>query len=1233
MNSMQIRWLHLSDFHSGKDSHAQERIYEYILNNIREKIDSGLAPHLIFLTGDIGNRGLASDYEVFNRDLMLKLKPLVEDSCRGRIFVVPGNHDVNRKANEAFTARGVLGKVQTFLDPTSDGQRHRQILFPRFQNFVTNDLTVSDTTDHWLVSKSGALIHREQINGVDVGVLGVNTAWLSEEGEDRHKLSPGLNIVEHGLRKLEQCDIRFVIGHHPIDWLIDDEVQPCKTQFARHNVIFLHGHIHKNQSNLGWEAGEEFPSIQSGCCFNTRNFKKRAPTFLWSALDLGGNRVLMQPLKWSFEHYEWKTDVDAFSNAQEIVAESPWRCHIPACLKGLLPKSRSESGESESQSSIDSIVKDELRYPEAFNITRERNPYFRGRDELLARLREALTWDQPVALTSTQRIKGMSAPCLTGEVKEGRKQALVGLGGVGKTEMAIQYAYKYMRDYRIVWWISAEQTSTIVAAYRELAKLISDLGNLDEASSQEIREIVRRWLERNDEWLLIFDNVQEPAHIRDYLPRVLRGHVIITSRYPHWGTKAHSITVDILPRKAAVQFLNERSGDEDPEAAEKLATELGCLALALEHAAAYVETTGCGLVGYLERFRLNQAAILDIVPESAGDLPTVGSTWKTAFDRINERSRAAADLLKLISFLDPDSIQRVMLQQGADALDDGECRDTSTTDLRSDDSCPTNDIADLKLSYILRDTIAFDRLIATIKTYSLIKTAKDSISVHRLVQAATRLSLNLEERKKWAERAVSVVQKSMAFDPEATWKADQFAEFVPHALVVTEHAYNLETDFNNIDRLLETAGRLSYLIRDLESALYARERVLEIRTKMCQSNDTAIASAVSRLGHVYYALGDLDRAKDLFTKSLEIDKKIRGTEDPKVAARLTGIGNCYKALGDLDRAENLLLRALEINECVNGKDHSLVGTRLNDLGLLYREKGDLSRAEKHLSRALDIATKADRNSPVKTAIRSSNLGLVYREMGDLYRALDLILNATDTVEKLYGKEHYKLELRFNNLGLVYADFGDLDVAHQYLSKALKCAERAYGKDHLRVANRLRDFSPVLKDIGDLHHAKELIDRALQIDETVYGNDHPKVGRDLCYLADVMEALGEIQEAEKSVELSLNILAGRYGTAHRHYGTALMVRGKIFRKMGRLDEAINCLQQAMGIYEKTYGRQCFRTAEPMIHLGLAIADSGTTNEGRRLCEEALEVQRKALGSDHFKTRQYEEIVKSIQSPLY
>src|SRR6266545_3437498 len=267
------------------------------------------------------------------------------------------------------------------------------------------------------------------------------------------------------------------------------------------------------------------------------------------------------------------------------------------------------------------------RRPEVFDVP-PRNRNFTGRADLLIGL-WGMLWTQ-------------------GDAAVVQASAIHGLGGVGKTQLAIEYVHRYAADYDLVWWIPAEQPPAIPG---RLAALARRLGLLDLADQEE--QLHRLWEElgRREHWLLVYDNATEPRDLAPYRPPAGGGHLLITSRNPAWSAISTPLQVDVLPRDEAVAFLRARTGSDDP-ADDQLAATLGDLPLALEQAAAYVEQTQTPLRDYLELFQERAGELLRL-GEPADYPHTVATTWTLSLGRLRAETPAAEDLLAVCGFLAP----------------------------------------------------------------------------------------------------------------------------------------------------------------------------------------------------------------------------------------------------------------------------------------------------------------------------------------------------------------------------------------------------------------------------------------------------------------------------------------------------------------------------------------------------------------------------------------------------
>jgi hypothetical protein len=262
--------------------------------------------------------------------------------------------------------------------------------------------------------------------------------------------------------------------------------------------------------------------------------------------------------------------------------------------------------------------------PSVWNVPHIRYTNFTGREELLIDLRAALTSGKAAAVT----------------------QAISGLGGVGKTQVAIEYVYRYGSEYDLVWWVPAEEAVVLFGAYRALAQKLN-LPEKDATEESAVVDGVRRHLAQRGDWLLVFDNAPGSEQVRRYLQGTTTGHVLITSRNPVWGGLAHQLSVHPFHRAESVEFLGQRTGRKDGNAANVLAEALGDLPLALEQAGAYIEETGITLLAYLDLFRNRRKELWGEGHPPLGYQETIVTTWEISLQQLPPRGHCADGIMRL----------------------------------------------------------------------------------------------------------------------------------------------------------------------------------------------------------------------------------------------------------------------------------------------------------------------------------------------------------------------------------------------------------------------------------------------------------------------------------------------------------------------------------------------------------------------------------------------------------
>ena len=681
------------------------------------------------------------------------------------------------------------------------------------------------------------------------------------------------------------------------------------------------------------------------------------------------------------------------------------------------------------------------RQPAIFNVP-ARNPHFTGRGELL----------QAVRLRLSEATTGTMV----------HAQAIYGLGGVGKTQLAVEYAHRFAADYDLVWWIPAEDSLVIPGRLAALARRLGlpELPAVEEQVAALFDELGQR-----ERWLLVYDNVDEPRALTGYRPPT-GGHVLITSRNPAWGAIAKTVRVGVLEREEAIAFLQTRTRDTDTPAAAALAPALGDLPLALAQAGAYIEETQISLGDYLELLR-ERAAELFSLGQPVDYEYTVATTWALSIERVRAQQSAAEDLLRLYSYLAPDEIPRYLAYHHAAELPEG---------LRS----------------VGGDRIAFDRALGRLGRFSLVTLTRETVSVHRLVQAVTRHDLSADDQKRWAGAAARLVLSTFPLDSHDVRSWPRCALLLPHAIVATAHASIVETEPGATANLLNRAADYFRGTGQYREARYLLERALETRHTHLGSDQLELARLFSNLGTVLRALGDLSAARVALERALAIREARLDPDDPDLANTINSLGLVLFNLGDLPAAYSAYIRALKSFSTRFGPEHLDVALVLNNLGGVLLQAGQLVEAHRVFEQALMIREAELGALHPLTVQTLNNLGTVYYHGRNLPAARAAFERSGRILEEQFGPDHPEVATNLNNLGLVLTELRELSTARAIHERALSIRIARLGPDHLDVAQSLNNLGLTLYGLGDLPAARIAFERCLVIQNSQLGPHHPDI---------------------------------------------------------------------------------------------------------------------------------------------
>ncbi|HYJ05725.1 MAG TPA: FxSxx-COOH system tetratricopeptide repeat protein [Chthoniobacterales bacterium] len=651
--------------------------------------------------------------------------------------------------------------------------------------------------------------------------------------------------------------------------------------------------------------------------------------------------------------------------------------------------------------------------PDIWNVPHLRNPNFTEPGQRLTEMRDALCSGKPAALT----------------------QALAGLGGVGKTQLAVEYAYRHAADYALVWWVRSEQAATLAADYAALAAAL-DLKEKDAAEQPIIVTAVREALRHRQDWLLIFDNANGMEEVRPFLPQS-RGHVLITSRNPSWRGVASPVQIEKWPVNIAVEFLLKRTGQTDDLTAESIAQELDHLPLALEQAGAYIESAQTTLKHYLALFRERRLDLLKRVPPSTDYPETVATTWELSFQRLERESPVGVALLELCAFLAPDDIPRDVIVSGAEYLPEPLCETVG-------------------------DGLSFDDAVSAIRRFSLMDVSGASgFSIHRLVQAVVRNRLAVEKRNQWAEAALRVINKAFPDDSDDVQVWKECDRLMPHALTTAEFAEHFGVALRETSRLVNQVGIYAMGRAEFVKAKTAFERALTLTERAFGSDDPIVGIRISNLGSAQQALGDLGSARAAFERVLRIDEHAFGPDHAEVAEDLNNLGALLNEVGDFVGAKAAFERALVIAAKTLPIDHPSVGVRLNNLGSVLQKLGDLPGAKAAFERSLAIEEKSFGLAHPNVAVSVNNLGCLLEVSGDFVGAKAAFERALEIDQNALGNDHLHVGIRLHNLASVLKSLGEVSRATAFLERAVRIFDQTLGTEHPKTQAARRSLASLL----------------------------------------------------------------------------------------------------------------------------------------------------------------------------
>ncbi|MFI6876838.1 FxSxx-COOH system tetratricopeptide repeat protein [Streptomyces sp. NPDC050400] len=795
-----------------------------------------------------------------------------------------------------------------------------------------------------------------------------------------------------------------------------------------------------------------------------------------------------------------------------------------------------------------------------------KNPNFTGREILLEAVEEQLRQKETAAVLP---------------------HALHGMGGVGKSQIAIEYVYRHSTEYNVIWWVPSERESLILASLAELAgRLGLNTGPQANTAVPAVQEALRSG-KPYDNWLLIFDNAEDIDAVRSYFPSGGPGKIIVTSRNRDWERVATPLSVDVFEREESIALLQRRAPDLSSEDAFRLAKALGDLPLAIEQAGAWHAATGMPVAEHLELLARRRLEILDLDPNPDYPVP-VAAAWNLSLDRLAEDHPAARQLLEICSLMAPEPIPLNLLRGG-----------------RNVEISP-------ELDPVLRDPVLLARATRELSKFSLIRLdhKRGTLQMHRLMQnvLATGLDEAAEARmRKAAHQLLATAKPGEGASPEL-WPTYQ--ALLPHVQAsgavrssdpwVRDFIYDVvyflyywgahETSMSMAREawtawqaqsgdddilVIRMAKFLALMLRKFgspEEAMRLNETALE-RSRAGHVPDEELIGSMWQMAIAQRYRGDFDEARALDEEAVAMARRLFGPDDPETLHAAHSLGISLRCCGAFPEARAIDEETARQFDLLYGPTNGLTLNSLNGLAIDVRESGDYRGA--HILQESTYETYVSNFGPDNAATikAARELAVCRRRAGAVAEARELTEDTLVRFTERYGTE--------------------------------------YGETLATQMNAVVDR----RIGGDLARSRELGEKNVARYRTVFGENHASTLSSLVNLAATLRAQGEVDAAERHDVEAVERFTATVGERHPFTLTARLGRANDhYARLGfaaarAVDEAV------LPLLTEVAGPEHPLTLACTANLALDLRGLGETARADQLQADAVEGLTRVLGAEH------------------
>jgi hypothetical protein len=812
------------------------------------------------------------------------------------------------------------------------------------------------------------------------------------------------------------------------------------------------------------------------------------------------------------------------------------------------------------------LIRAPVIVPQIWNVP-NRNADFTGRASILERLHDELAGDGTAVVLA---------------------RAVYGLGGVGKTQVALEYAHRFQADYRLIWWINAEQPLEISLALAELAGRLGlqSSDNAAEAAASALEQLRRDVAGR---WLLIFDNAEDPEDLAPFLPTG-PGHILITSRNQAWTRHAQPVELDVFSRQESLAHLTQHVPGLGAADAARVSAVVGDLPLAIEQAGAWLAETGMPAALYAEWLETQTTSALGLNKPLDYAKPVVAA-WNLSIDRLKQQSPASVRLLQILAFCSPDPISATLLYSDAML----QCL--------------------LPYDETLGQKLVIGRVIRDVSRFALVKVDQgtSSVQIHRLVQAVIRSQMTDEEqvgaRHEVHKILVGARPRRGETDDPANWST--YDIIWPH-LGPSEAD---ECDDPRTRQLLIDWVRYQWKLGEFEASLSLGQRLQTLWIHGLGSDHQQTLHLQFQIANVLRSQGRLGEARDLDTYVLERQHAVLGPDHPHSLMTANGLGADLRALGDFQEGLALDRETYESFKEQFGEDYPRTLGAAHNVACSLRLVGDCFTARRLDEETLDRQRSVLGPEHPSTLQSMASVALDLRMAGHFRESVDLLQATRGKYHEVLGDDMLDTLRATDSLAVSLRKAGELAEALNLGQDTYQRYQRRYGSDVPDAQRCTLNLARHYAVAGDAPRALDLVLGVWGAYRAGLGDDHPFTLIAGNNLASCMRSLGQVSEALVLADDTLTRMRRKLGDNHPQALGCAVGLANCRGDSGEYELAEALLCETIVLLRDGLGREHPDILVCEANLAITWHEAGRTKDADELLATIMDSLSRILGPQH------------------